>query len=62
MEIYKDLNTQANKDFENLLNSQLFVSQPILVSWSSCHFTCSLESPLFDISLTNSIAKLSDFV
>ena len=23
MEIYKDLNTQANKDFENLLNSQL---------------------------------------
>ena len=23
MEIYKDLNTQKNKDFENLLNSQL---------------------------------------
>ena len=23
MEIYKDLNSQANKDFENLLNSQL---------------------------------------
>ena len=23
MEIYKDLKTQANKDFENLLNSQL---------------------------------------
>ena len=23
MEIYKDLNTQANKDFENLLNSKL---------------------------------------
>ena len=23
MEIYKDLNTQANKDFKNLLNSQL---------------------------------------
>ena len=23
MEVYKDLNTQANKDFENLLNSKL---------------------------------------
>ena len=23
MEIYKDLNTKANKDFESLLNSQL---------------------------------------
>ena len=27
MEIYKDLNSQANKEFENLLNSQLSKSK-----------------------------------